>query len=113
MKTHSKIPHFAWHMFPHLTYHVAQSLITCSNMIKNALKWGLLGRGFADHDNLLAKFEKASSQVLTADLKQTTILWYVFFSRTNKVLNIVLINKYSYIIDSYFITFFNLGFFVD
>ena len=30
----------------------------------NALQWGLLGRGFADHDNLLAKLEKASSQVL-------------------------------------------------
>ena len=40
----------------------------------NALKRGLLGRGFADHDNPLAKLEKASSQVLTADLKQTTIL---------------------------------------
>ena len=40
----------------------------------NALKRGLLGRSFADHNNLLAKLEKASSQVLTADLKQTTIL---------------------------------------
>ena len=59
----------------------------------NALKRSLLGRGFADHGNLLAKLEKASSQVLTADLKQR--LYYVFFCRTNKVLYIVLINKYS------------------
>ena len=42
----------------------------------NALKRGLLGRGFADHDNLLAKLEKASSQVLTGDLKQTTLLCF-------------------------------------
>ena len=40
----------------------------------NAFKRSLLGRGFAGHDNLLAKLEKASSQVLAADLKQTTIL---------------------------------------
>ena len=63
----------------------------------NALKLGLLGRGFADHDNLLAKLEKAFSQVLTADLKQTTILR--FFRRTNKVLYIILINKYNCIVD--------------
>ena len=64
------------------TFHTthAQTLIMCSRHVTetrsalNALKWGLLGRGFADHDNLLAKLEKASSQVLTADLKQTTIL---------------------------------------
>ena len=48
----------------------------------NALKRGLLVRGFADHDNLLAKLEKASSQILTADLEQR--LYYVFFRRTNK-----------------------------
>ena len=40
----------------------------------NALKRGLLGQGFAEHDNLLAKLENASHQVLTADLKHTTIL---------------------------------------
>ena len=42
-----------------------QLLETCNAI--NALKQGLLGRGFADHDNLLAKLEKASSQVLTAE----------------------------------------------
>ena len=62
-----------------------------------------LGRGFADHDNLLAKLEKASSQVLTADLKQMTML--LFFSKINKVLYILLINKYNCIIDSDFIFF--------
>ena len=60
MKTYSKIPHFAQHMFPHFTQYVAQSLITCSN----------------------------------------TIQLYIH-------------NKYSCIIDSHFIIFFNLGFFVD
>ena len=73
------------------TFHMTRSSIT-NNVFKqamhhsvtvtethnalNALKQGLLGRGFADHDNLLAKLEKASSQVLTADLKQTTILHF-------------------------------------
>ena len=49
----------------------------------NAHKQGPLGRGFVDNGNLLAKLEKASSQVLTADSKQTTIIYYVFFSRAN------------------------------
>ena len=64
----------------------------------NALKRGLLGRGFADHDNLFAKLEKASSQILTVDMKQTNIL-RLFFSRTNKILYIGLIYKHSCIID--------------
>ena len=56
--------------------------VTETRNVLNALKWGLLGRGFADHDNLLAKLEKASSEVVTADLKQTTIL--SFFQQNYK-----------------------------
>ena len=92
------------HVIKHMRYSVT---VTETGNALNALKWDLLGRGFADHDNLLAKLEKASSQVLTADLKQR--LYYVFFHRTNKVLYIVLINKYSCFIDyidSHFIIFF-------
>ena len=101
------------HVFKHATRYLVTITATGNAL---TLKQGLLGRGFADHDNMLAKLEKASSQVLTADLKQR--LYYVFFRRTNKVLYIVLINKYSYtvllIIDSHFIIFFlTLGFFVD
>ena len=82
------------HVLKHATRY---STLTETGNALNALKRGLLGRGFADHGNLLSKLEKASSQVLTADLKQR--LYYVFFRRTNKVLYIVLINKYSCIID--------------
>ena len=60
------------HVLKHATCY-SVTVIKTRNAL-NALKWGLLGRGFAGHDNLLAKLEKASSQVLTADLKQTTIL---------------------------------------
>ena len=63
MKTRSKISHFARHVFPRFTLNAL-----------NALKRGLLGRDFVDHVNLLAKLKKVSSQVLTADLKQMTIL---------------------------------------
>ena len=47
----------------------------------NSLKRGLLERGFVDHNNQLTKLEKASSQILTAELKQTTI--FRFFGRSN------------------------------
>ena len=35
--------------------------VTETRDASNAFKWNLLGRGFADHDNLLAKLEKSSS----------------------------------------------------
>ena len=70
------------HVLKHATRYSV--MVTETGNALNALKQDLLGRGFADHDNLLAKLEKASSQVLTADLKQMTILH--FFCRTNKVL---------------------------
>ena len=66
MKPHSKIPHFA-------DEEPIPTVAETGNTL-NAVKRGLLGGDFADHDNLLAKLEKASSQVLTADLKRTTIL---------------------------------------
>ena len=50
--------------------------VTETHNALNALKQGLLGQGFADYNNLLAKLEKASSEVLTADLKQTTKLHF-------------------------------------
>ena len=60
----------------HILKHATRYSVTVtetSNTL-NDLKRGLLVQGFADHDNLLGKLEKASSQVLTADLKQATIL---------------------------------------
>ena len=48
----------------------------------NAVKRDLLGLSLADHENLLAKLEKPLSQVLIADLKQTTIS--LFFFQLNK-----------------------------
>ena len=60
------------HVLKHATRYSVT--VTETRNALNALKRGLLGRGFADNDNLLAKLEKASSQVLTADLKQTIIL---------------------------------------
>ena len=60
------------HVLKHATCYSVT--VTENRNALNDLKQGLLGRGFTDYDNLLAKLEKASSQVLTADLKQTTIL---------------------------------------
>ena len=47
------------HVLKHATRYSV--MVTETRNALNALKQGLLGQGFADHDNLLAKLEKASS----------------------------------------------------
>ena len=51
--------------------------VTETRKALSVLTRGLLGRGFVDNENLLTKLERASSHVLTADLKQSTL--YRFF----------------------------------
>ena len=43
----------------------------------NSPKRGLMERGFIDHDNLLTKLEKASSQILIGILLETA--YYISF----------------------------------
>ena len=47
--------------------------VTETRKALSALTRNLLGRGFVDNQNLLTKLERASSHVLTADLKQSTL----------------------------------------
>ena len=47
--------------------------VTETRKALSTLTRGLLGRGFVDNENLLTKLERASSHVLTADLKQSTL----------------------------------------
>ena len=45
------------HVLKHATHFPV--MVTETHNTLNALKQGLLGQGFTDHDNLLAKLEKA------------------------------------------------------
>ena len=47
--------------------------VTETSKALSTLTRGLLGQGFIDDENLLTKLERASSHVLTADLKQSTL----------------------------------------
>ena len=51
--------------------------ITETRNALNSPKRGLMGRGFIDHDNLLTKLEKASSQILIGILLETA--YYISF----------------------------------
>ena len=47
--------------------------VTETRKALSALTRGLLGRGFVGNENVLTKLERASSHVLTADSKQSTL----------------------------------------